>query len=361
MSLTLASLSLDHWPVLVILTAVVLLSRPGPEAGWWRRRLVPLLVFAGLAGAWSLWEIHAYGKSHFWSNLHLRAGGAYPWRAALLPAVFLAGGLPFIAVGWAYLVRRSRTAAGALLLLAVAVWALFTGPLGGFTRLQGAFLSVELATGLAFLISLVYLWKERSDATDHLLIGWFLVEFLFVQRFLAYPSGHHLLMLALPAALVSARMAGLLRWSPKTKYAGCLAMAVLTLSLAAADQEEAAIGPKLARDVSGFSGPRYYWGNDFSGFSYYLKAAGWKAFDPRTQAKSGDLILVPRNLNVPGTSAVSFRLRVSFDRHPELPIAVSLRTLSLGDAAGWYSASWGALPWSFSSAPAETFFIYLRK
>jgi hypothetical protein len=32
-----------------------------------------------------------------------------------------------------------------------------------------------------------------------------------------------------------------------------------------------------------------------------------------------------------------------------------LRTFSLGASAGWYSASWGALPYSFAAGPVDEF------
>ena len=63
-------------------------------------------------------------------------------------------------------------------------------------------------------------------------------------------------------------------------------LVTLTLVLAQADQEEARIGPKLARDLSFLSGPRYYWGNSYSGFSQ-LKKAGWKPFDGQMPSRSG--------------------------------------------------------------------------
>jgi hypothetical protein len=117
--------------------------------------------------------------------------------------VFLAGGLPVIAVSWAYLLRRSRIVCLGLAALALATWTLFCGAHGGFTVLQGGLLSLELTTGLAFLVSLLWLWREDQTLSVRRMIGWFLVEFLFLQRFLVYPSGHHLLMLALPVTLLS--------------------------------------------------------------------------------------------------------------------------------------------------------------
>jgi hypothetical protein len=348
-ALALASLSLDHWPVLCVLVTCLL---------WKNRRFIPLIIFAGLASAWLGWEWHVYGRGHFWANLHVRASGPYAWHGAFLPAVFIAGGLPFIAVGWAYMRRQSPTLFVALIGLGLAALSLFAGPHGGFSGLQAMLLAVELATGLAFLTSMIYFWKESTLKTDRLLIGWFFVEYLFIQKFLVYPSGHHLLMIALPAALLSIQMARSLGWKRKTQLGGMCAMGVLTFALATADQEEAFIGPRLAQDLAGISGPRFYWGNDFSGFSYYLKAAGWKAYDARVPLEPGAVLAVPRNFNVQGPPWFLADHRLRLQNVYTYSIKSPLRTFSIGESAGWYSASWGALPYAIAWAPAETFYLY---
>jgi len=359
-SLALASVSLDHWPILVVLVGFILWRPSVLKAQRWIPRIVPFAIFGTLAGAWSLWEIHIYGTSHFWANFHVRTHGSYPWQAAVLPSIFMAGGLPFIVVGWPFLFRRSKIAFGSAICLAFGAWGLFCSHQGGFTLCQGGLLSLELSTGLVFLMGIGFLWMEPAPPLVRLIAGWLLLEFLFVQKFLTYPSGHHLLMMALPATLLTGQMVKRLAWSARTKSWGCVAMMILTLALAHADYEEAKIGPRLVHDVSVLSGRRYYWGNDFSGFCYYLKMAGWQAYDPRIPLKPGEFLLVPRNFNVQGPPRFLTGSGLRLLGTQSYWVSSPLRTFSLEDSAGWYSASWGALPYSFSTGPAETFYLYSR-
>ena len=108
-------------------------------------------------------------------------------------------------------------------------------------------LATFFTTGLAFLAMLPYIYKE-GRRTDRVLIGWFLVEFIFIQKFLIYPSGHHLLELALPTVLLVARMLELFPIHRTWVRAGTVGLWLLTMSLASADQATALIGPQLARD-----------------------------------------------------------------------------------------------------------------
>src|SRR5262249_50860287 len=117
-ALALAAFTLDHLPVLVLLVVLLL----------WRRSLLPFGGLIFLASSWTAWEIHLYGQSHFLASVSARAGNGYAWNAAYLPLIFLAGGFPFLIVGWPYLYRRSKLAAGLLGVLALLSWTIFSGP-----------------------------------------------------------------------------------------------------------------------------------------------------------------------------------------------------------------------------------------
>jgi hypothetical protein len=357
--LALAALSLDHWPILVILVSLILWQERDKHSIW-RPWLVSLIVFVILFGIWNAWEIHVYGRSHFLANLHVRAGGSHPWIAILLPLVFLSGGLPQIGIAWWYMARRSKIALTGFLVLAAGLLLIFAGRSGGFSILQAALLSLEFTTGLVFLASMVWLWRETPEPSGRFVMVWFLIEYVFLQKFLVYPSGHHLLMVALPATLLSVRMVQALDWTPARIRLCGVGIALLTFGMALADQEAARIGPAVANELSGLAPDRYYWGNDFSGLSHHFKAAGWKVLDPRLPIKRGAIVAVPRNFNVQGPPVFLNPHDYRLIGIKAYPLKLPFRTWSISDSAGWYSASWGALPYTLSWGPAETFYVYSR-
>lgn len=351
-----AAFSLDHWPVLVFLIALASLQ---PRASGGRRAVaLALALFAVVYGAWCVWELHLRGMTHLHANLLVRVRGAYAWRAAFLPLVFLSGAVPLIGVAWRTLRRESPTIFTVLLGAAVAGALFFHSARGGFSASQAFLIAVELTTGLAFLAALVLRLRAPLDAVDRVLLVWFGIEFVFVLRFLPWPSGHHLLQVALPALLLAYRMHQRAGGTPFGWMSAVILSGILTLTVAQGDLQEAWLGPRLAHDVAQVPAPRYYWGNDFSGLSWYLKQAGWRPYDSRVPLPAGAYVLMAHNLNMQGPP---FFLRTQrMARVADLPyrIASPWRTLSINDSAGWYSASWGALPFSWSTQPADVFTLY---
>ena len=355
-AMALAALSLHQWPVLLGIVVALLFSKPPAQ-----RRPSDLLgvgLFLLIYGGWCWIETQRYGMPQILATFHARAeGGTYAWKAVFLPWVFLAGGLPVTVIAWPLIFRQSRLIGGLLAAVAGLSYLLFAGPRGGFDPSQALLLSIMMATGLAFLALLPYLFRS-GGRQDKFLILWFLAEFLFVQIFLVFPSGHHLLALALPTTLIAARALEQAKW-PKAWILGFAGLLLaLTLSLAQADLELAGIGPRVAADTAAIQTPRYYWGNDFSGFAYYLKRAGWQAYDLRKPLQSGDVLLIPQNQNMQGPPMFLKAKPLAFVGQLDYRIASPWRTLSIGDSAGWYSASWGALPYSLSTKPAEQFLIF---
>lgn len=354
--LLVASLTLDHWPVLLLL-ALGLIWHRRREPGRVFRSAAAMILWATVFGAWCAWETRHYGMPHVLATLGVRAGPTYTWTAAFLPSVFLAGGLPITCIAWAYLKRRSDLAFMLLALFGVGFFMLLKSVYGGFSPGQAAWGAFLCATGLAFVVSAGLLWKEDSQSHVRAAILWFLLEFVFLQRFLVYPSGHHLLFLVLPVTALSLRMAQSLQLTPRAlRWAGGL-LALWTLALAHADQATAEIGPRVTQELAHLTGPRYVWGNDFSGVTYYLKQAGWKVYDQRKPLAPGEMLLVPRNLNIQGPPAFLGNPRLKRVGVLVYRVNTPLRTFSIGDSAGWYSASWGVLPFAFSLAPAEAFLL----
>ncbi len=349
-SLLLAALSLHSWPLLLGVCALLAFYlEPGAGSGRWVRFSVAGWVFILFYGAWCAWETHLYGMPHIVATWRVRSsqGGHFPWVTRILPLVFIAGAAPFTAVGWPMLAKLQRRLVWILAALGAVMAGLFISPQGGFSPVQGLLLGVFFTTGLAFVASLVLMWRSASRS-ERFLSAWFLVEYLFVQKYLFYSSAHHLLPLLPPAAFLAMRMVERLEWRPAAARATVAAMAIFTLALAQADMGEAKAGPAIAASAAAGHRGNYYWGNCFSGFSYYLDRAGWKAFDVRRTPQPGDRVLIPRNLNTQGPAHLlrqwPHRDVTTYQIRQKNP----LRTLSLWDSAGWYSASWGALPFSLS-------------
>jgi hypothetical protein len=350
-ALATASLSLHQWPVLA--AAVVLLGGRAGAYRHWRGSLAALGVFTLIAGGWWLHEIHLYGVTHLSATFQVRSGSAgYPWAASFLPAVFLAAGCPFIAVGWIYLWRRDRRWVLTPASIGVVLGVLLAGRWGGFSAMEAAVLSLAAATTLAFLGATIHrAW--RGEPADRTLAAWLFLEFVFLQKFLALPAGHHLLPLALVSSIVAARMldaAGM-----GFSRTGAAVLAGFTLMLAHADASHARLAAHLPEDLPAPVSDRwFYWGNDFGPFEASLKKRGWRAYDKDELPRPGDMMLFPRAWNAQGSYKDLLR------NHPYeilerklLRQANPFRTLSLTAGAGWYSASWGALPYTLSFGPVE--------
>ncbi len=353
-----AALTLHQWPMLIVLAILLLWRRPTSDRPIpWRGLAWSLGVFVLLYGGWCAWEAHVYGSFQLLASYFVRAGGheGYPWRASFLPLVFFAGGCPVAGVAWIALVKESRPAALALAATGGIGFLIFHGPAGGFTAVQSAELAVFLATGLAFLGALVPFYK-KGPRMDRTLALWFLLEFLFVQKFLAFPAGHHLLTLTLAGVFIAARWTERLGIRRRWVAAGWAASFVFTLALAQADYSQARVGVRAAATIPlPNPGKSFYWGNEFGGFEYYLKRAGWLPWDIRRRPEPGDCLLISRNMNASGPVAPLRAAR--WEKVSLSPFFQSnpLRTFSLGASAGWYSASWGALPYSFAAGPVDEF------
>jgi hypothetical protein len=352
LSLVLAALSLHQWPMALLdcLVVFVVVGKGVPGKG--RALAAGLALFILAYGGWCLWETKVYGMPHFWGTYRLRSGAktGYDWPASFVPLTFLAGGVPAVAAAWPLLFRRSRRVFAGLLASADLLFLFFRSPLGGFDGLVSVELSVFLATGAAFLCALPLVW-----AGSRLLTALFLLEFLFVQRFLTLTAGHHLLTLGFFATALAVRMADAAGIGSVGRRRAAVALAALTLSLAWADLREASISRLVARDFPPPAGKRhhYYWGNTFSGISYYLKEEGWSPYDPRVPMKADDELVVYRNLNAEPVPPFLRREAFTLEKDVEYPGGFGLRTFSVVDEVGWYSASWGVLPWGFSERPLE--------
>lgn len=356
---TLAALSLHSWPLLAVLCAWIFWEQASKAvAGYGRRMGIAIGAFLVLYGGWCVWEIQLHGMPHWIATYHVRATfkGAYPWAATILPLIFFAGSIPFTLAGWWKLWQLRQKAVAGIAGCGVVLGFVMNSSIGGFSAVQSFLLALLFSTGLVFIVAAIVQWKT-ANRQQRFLILWLGGELLFIQKFLTYPTGHHFLMAMVPAALLWVSWMEEAAWPVRKQYKAIAAMAMLTLCLAVADFQAARVGPWISQHAEKGSGRNFYWGNGFSGYTYYLDQVGWEAFDSRQPPHAGDRVLVPQNLNAQGSSALLKQWPHRLIQIYTFSTSVPLRTLSLVDSAGWYSSSWGALPFSFSMQPIERFLL----
>jgi hypothetical protein len=359
-TLLLAALSLHSWPLLIAICVLWGFYRTGAtNDGRWRKFAAALALFVLAYGGWCVWETHLYGMPHWIATWKVRAGQAWqaPWITRLLPLGFLTGSAPFIAVGWGVLARKSRVGFWSLIAFGIGIVLVLASARGGFSLFEALLLSALWVTALAFIAAIALRWRDASR-TERFIAAWFLIEMAFVEKYLVFTSAHHLLLLLVPTALLSVRWID--EWEEARSWAmyAVMALAVFTLALAQADAGEAHAGPAVARAAVKGPAGNFFWGNCFSGYSYYLKRAGWAAYDPHRVPQPGDRIIVPHDLNTQGPCP----LLQDAHYHPVAAYKIvqkdPLRTMSLSAGAGWYSASWGPLPFTASRRPVDYFTVY---
>jgi 4-amino-4-deoxy-L-arabinose transferase-like glycosyltransferase len=277
-------------------------------------------------------------------------------------AAFLGGCAPFAAI-WALAAMRSWRRAlglGLAALLAAAVLflpALDRTPLSAWERGTGILFA---AGGLAALWAMIpaasrpdrrplLLWAAVVAALQ-LACYWSIVSRYVL--FLIMPMG-----LALAAALEESCDSRRLRWLHIPVFGLTL---LLSLGLALVDRRYAG----AQRDIAAMVGRDYVqkgrkvWFTGHWGLQYYMErlgasgididAGGWKAVHP------GDMVVVPgvnSNMVLPPASA-----RVTDSFRVVIPEPIPLRLIYLGQA-GFYSNSFGILPFAFDRRPVDIFRI----
>ncbi len=353
--LSAAALSLHQWPLLVFLLIVLYACRGRSRAAW-ATLTGGLFLFLLVYGGWMMWERHVYGAPQFWNSFQVRtASAATPSWAFVLPLLFWGGGWPLAALGLAALYRSSKITLGAISVLSAVLGFVFASSAGGFPTLQGIQVGLFFGIGAAFAAAVLF-EAVNGDETDRLLALWFGIEFVFVQYFLTYTAGHHLLPVLSPAVLLAARWCYRKGWPLWLAPIFLSLMAALSFVLAQGDAQAARVAPRAAQELR-LEGRRFIWGNEFSGTLYYFKKMGWRAFDIR-DGQSGDWLVMPMRMNVQGALPPEWLERLKPAGFKRYYISSPWRTFSIPDSAGWYSSSWGAFPYTWSRAPVEDFRLF---
>jgi hypothetical protein len=98
------------------------------------------------------------------------------------------------------------------------------------------------------------------------------------------------------------------------------------------------------------------WFQGHWGFQYYMQQLGAHPVDfSTTTLKPGDLVVIPQN------NAETYKLKKQFMASAELlelPVHEFASTMRWEIGAGFYSATWGPLPFAVGDIPPEQYYIF---
>ena len=230
-----------------------------------------------------------------------------------------------------------------------------TEPRGPLT----AQLAVLAAAGVHLLWLAASDLRENRDAPSLLLFLWVAGTILFGGFVNWTTSARNLLPIAPAVGILVMRRVE--RGRPVRARTFALPLTVgacLSFLVAAADLRLAENGRTAARRIVREFGarPGTLWFQGHWGFQFYMEAAGAKPLDRRrSRVEKGDRLAIPTNnswvVPVP-ESAVTLASQF------ELPPFPGIATVQPAVGAGFYSDSWGPLPFVVGRVPPERYFIF---
>jgi hypothetical protein len=338
----------------------------------WRRVLL-LCVPLGALAAWSLFNLHDYGR------VHLLDRPVDPMEPARIGArslewlVGLGAVAPFGALLLPWLPRRTLLTWAALAVLVAGSTAVVLGlppraptsfrVLGALFAANGSLLVGCVATDLVRRArSALRAGEAASLAVDAALLLWIFAAAAFVILFAPFVAVRHVLLSVPPLLLALGRGAG--RIGPRRAAAALAATACLGVALAVSDLRWADVYRAQAPRIAAALPPDariFYLGH--WGWQWYARAAGMIQYDPeRSRLGPGDYLVVPRSVHPPTVPPRhSTRLRATGRVAVAADASVWLRTISREPAGGYYGFSLAtrSIPWHLSREPLEVFHIYV--
>ena len=359
--------------LLPLLPVISLLQKRKP--GWWLAgAAVPLILVLGyewmtarMYGKGLLSAAADYAQEHR-SQL---AGG---WLAREIIALAFAGGslLPLLFFS-PWLWPRRIWMQGALVLCS-ALWLLFwlEGDPGLFHPLTNpqAFyywgfrwqLILLTAAGLhLLLLTGVETWQRR-DIVTLILAAWIAAGLLFAAVLNWTVSARSFLPIVPAVAILLVRRLDGIREStvrPGWRLWPLLPTVFITMSLVFADFQMANTARAAVAQIAVQYPPagQRVWFEQHMGFQYYMEKLGARPIDcERSVLQPGDIVIVPR-VNY---GFVPFALGSVGWLEPLIYRPVSWMNLSRdtwSSAAGFYSASWGPVPFALGRLPPQEFFL----
>jgi 4-amino-4-deoxy-L-arabinose transferase-like glycosyltransferase len=342
---------------LLLVHGLVRRRRLGP---WALHLLIPVAILAG----YQAWTHALYGR-----GLLFGAGAfAADWRSRYpvpplergFVGLVFAGGcvLPGLLLAPALWARKALAwvAAAAAAMAVVGYWVLPS-------RVEGSGIALAIQAGLlaaggVIVVALAIGDYRARRSADSVLLGLWVVGTVFFMIALNWTVNGRSVLPLLPAAavLVARRIDAGPRPRRNTVVAVALGLsAVVSLvvtagDVAVANAQRAAVDRIVAAKGEGDA---TVWFQGHWGFQYYMERRGGRSADIRTaRPRDGDLIVLPQNnTRVVGVlpEAVASREWIEV----EVPALAS--TMHKKRGAGFYSAGYGPLPFTFGKAPKERY------
>jgi|GEM_PF-1599933 len=361
------------------------------ERKWKRAAAASALPVVGLF-AWSVFSMLKYGVAHpLTTSAYLGIGGRYILTKALATFTFFGGACCFPLVFFMNLSGKRLLAACAGAVVSGTVLSfgiLFSVGLHESYR-PGEFILLILFSGIGCVF--VFDFMRRAFASEDGLIRflacWFALVFLF-NLLMECMAAKFVLLLWPPAVL------GLLlcepdhrNWRKWALGASIPCTLVISLLLARADWllahwhreggttlashlsrskdiEEDFIDSKMIQKVKSISGIKQalshakflgHWG-----FQYYMERAGAVAVDLASPASENRRPGFWLATEVASTAPIE-QAELFDGAEPKIvstPVQWGVRIMNGRTRAGFYCHSWGLLPWTLSSEPVETFYVW---
>ena len=223
-------------------------------------------------------------------------------------------------------------------------------------------LSVFIASGAYILILAGYNLWHRKNADTMLLFLWILGTFAFAAIINWSVNGRSILPMAPAAGIIVVRFLEYKQgehWQPRFKQMliplSCAWLVCMMVSWAdyclAETARSAAI--QISRAYSGSKKPLLFQGH--WGFQYYMEMNGGTAYDrKKTAIRPGDIMVIPENNTnaFPEIMAQGTPLQVL----QFAPLSF-ITTMNYNAGAGYYSSSFGSLPFLIDKVPEEMYHI----
>lgn len=353
---------------LLLVYGVLKERRVGPWALW---LLLPVGAVAGLE--WAMTSL--YGRGLF-LNAGSYAGRVHETHGYEVFSKVLTG---LIFMGGAYLpvaFQVGRLCSRRAVLAALALWAAVTGALvvtghiGGLSLSGGDGLrwgivlqcALLLVIGLGLVALAVVELVETRTAEAVLLLMWIGGILLFATRLNWSVNVRSLLPAAPAVGILVAQRAGRRSGggAPAPAWRAALPFvpaAIASILVAQADQALACTGRRAAGELAAIASaksPRV-WFQGHWGFQYYAEQHGLQPVDYlRTRLSPGDRILVPeKSTNVFQLPVEAVRIESTARYEPLSWLA----TMDSAVGAGFYSDTWGPLPFAIGSVPARSYLV----